>query len=233
MFKRCQARCKDGKQCSFKSKYHLDDYMTCGIHRQPTACLQPRPQCEVTTKAGNRCKMTAKEMCQQTKCCTRHAFHNEDCSICFEVILKRSTSASQVAEVLHPCKHVFHEHCLSNWTAQMKQTCPMCRAVIHTHREVQYNEILHRMTEAALVYICRQALILQHRVLPSGSVHLYRAHLWCLLNLPDMVQRLAIARVYLQDIHDISMRVTDAFSLADELGVSAEFFDSLRNNPLL
>jgi hypothetical protein len=48
---------------------------------------------------------------------------NGDCPICIEPQLEGEL-------IVEPdCKHIFHDHCLSEWM-KTKQTCPLCRARI-------------------------------------------------------------------------------------------------------
>nr|XP_034838189.1 probable E3 ubiquitin-protein ligase RHY1A [Maniola hyperantus] len=47
----------------------------------------------------------------------------EECSICFEVILKNQEVMSL------PCTHHFHQSCILPWL-QEQQTCPNCRKAV-------------------------------------------------------------------------------------------------------
>ncbi|XP_063398795.1 RING finger protein 145-like [Mytilus trossulus] len=51
-----------------------------------------------------------------------HLF-NDACAIC----LRNMTSA-----MITPCNHYFHESCLQKWS-YLKETCPMCNAIINTN----------------------------------------------------------------------------------------------------
>ncbi|CAG2209049.1 RNF145 [Mytilus edulis] len=55
-----------------------------------------------------------------------HLF-NDACAIC----LRNMTSA-----MITPCNHYFHESCLQKWS-YLKETCPMCNAIINTNCLVQ------------------------------------------------------------------------------------------------
>jgi Ring finger domain len=45
------------------------------------------------------------------------------CSICMEPHVKGEFIVES------QCKHIFHDHCMSEWL-KIKQTCPMCRAYV-------------------------------------------------------------------------------------------------------
>lgn len=72
------------------------------------------PQCEGSTRGGERCK----KMCQEGKTLC-HMHDGEQCPVC---MLPMTDSTSRRLD----CGHVFHTRCLDRWKRR-SSTCPMCR----------------------------------------------------------------------------------------------------------
>ena len=55
----------------------------------------------------------------------------EECVICMSDIRMdiRDTTMLLTTYMMTPCKHKFHEICLTNWT-KIKMECPTCRRVL-------------------------------------------------------------------------------------------------------
>ncbi|XP_063371566.1 uncharacterized protein LOC134659791 isoform X3 [Cydia amplana] len=58
--------------------------------------------------------------CEQPHTFRERSWSLEECSICFEIMLKDQDLTSL------PCAHNFHSACLAPWLAE-QQTCPNCR----------------------------------------------------------------------------------------------------------
>ena len=49
----------------------------------------------------------------------------DDCAICFDTI-----SDSQIAKMLKPCNHYFHNECINQWLI-IEKKCPMCMTMLN------------------------------------------------------------------------------------------------------
>lgn len=79
-------------------------------------------ECQGKTKSGKDCRYKGRFEKEGKHFCKTH-LPIEDCSVCYEPILKRNGTALS-------CGHVFHTQCLRKWVTRDRSTCPYCREQI-------------------------------------------------------------------------------------------------------
>lgn len=62
----------------------------------------------------------------------QHFFPSYKCLICLEKYAPLTTRV-----LVLPCKHFFHEKCLSNWLINFRRLCPLCNAVLKSSSAVR------------------------------------------------------------------------------------------------
>lgn len=107
-------------------------------HTRSFLCLHVVTMCEAICKNGAQCSRTNRHTLEGKQLCTchfkLHKMAEDNCSICMETM----TSPSSIIN-LH-CKHFFHIACLTKWTTQGNDTCPLCREPMDTKSLMTLNK---------------------------------------------------------------------------------------------